>query len=66
MTEHNQEKYEEYFNHDVDSDTPLENCQCEMCKEETRILLGDFMQHEIGLSKDKTQSNLRNDFPELF
>ena len=50
--EHNQEQYEAYINQDIDSGKPfLKNCDCYMCEEETRVLIGDFLKYDMGMNE---------------
>ena len=45
--EHDQEKYEAYWNQDLPENPPinwkgLKNCECEDCKEEMRYLIAEI------------------------
>tara|TARA_A100001518_G_C1190244_1_gene36063 strand:- start:342 stop:548 length:207 start_codon:yes stop_codon:yes gene_type:complete len=58
--EHNQEQYEAYMNQDIDSDKPLlKNCDCYMCEEETRVLIGDFLKYDMGMNESEIESQMK-------
>ena len=61
---HNQEQYEAYINQDVEArqknGTFLKNCDCYSCEEETRVLAGDFLRNEMGMSNEKINETLKN------
>ena len=58
--EHNQKQYEAYMNQDIDSNKPLlKNCDCYLCEEETRVLMGDFFKYDMGMSKEEIASEMK-------
>lgn len=62
---HNQEQYEAYINQDVEAiqkngGTFLKNCDCYSCEEQTRVLAGDFLKNEMGMSNEKINETLKN------
>ena len=58
--EHNQEQNEAYINQDIDSGKPfLKNCDCYMCEEETRVLIGDFLKYDMGMNESEIESEMK-------
>ena len=58
--EHNQKQYEAYMNQDLDSNKPLlKNCDCDMCQEETRILMHQFLKYEMKMSNSEVKSEMK-------
>jgi queuine/archaeosine tRNA-ribosyltransferase len=55
--DHNQEQYEAYMNQDIDRKPLLKNCDCYMCQEETRVLIGDSLK-EMGMSNSEIQAEM--------
>tara|TARA_R110002051_G_scaffold19438_2_gene54227 strand:- start:222 stop:416 length:195 start_codon:yes stop_codon:yes gene_type:complete len=56
--EHNQKQYEAYMNQDIDRKPLLKNCDCYMCEEETRVLIGDSLK-EMGMSNSEIASEMK-------
>ena len=56
--EHNQKQYEAYMNQDIDRKPLLKNCDCYMCEEETRVLIGDSLK-EMGMSNPEIASEMK-------
>ena len=58
--EHNQKQYEAYMNQDINKKGRLlKNCDCYMCEEETRVLIGDFLKYDMGMSKSEIESEMK-------
>mgnify|MGYP003149663008 CR=1 FL=1 len=58
--EHNQKQYEAYMNQDINKKGRLlKNCDCYMCEEETRVVIGDSLKYEFGMSNSEIQSELK-------
>ena len=57
--EHNQKQYEAYMNQDIDRKPLLKNCNCYMCEEEARVLYGDFLKYDMGMSNSEIASEMK-------
>ena len=57
--EHNQKQYEAYMSQDINNKPLLKNCDCYMCEEETRVLVGDFLKYDFGMSNSEIQAEMK-------
>tara|TARA_R100000781_G_scaffold16360_1_gene13415 strand:- start:2851 stop:3048 length:198 start_codon:yes stop_codon:yes gene_type:complete len=57
--EHNQKQYEAYINQDIDNKPLLENCDCDMCEEESRILMHEFLKYDMKMSNSEIQAEMK-------
>tara|TARA_R100001594_G_scaffold56341_1_gene90162 strand:+ start:712 stop:909 length:198 start_codon:yes stop_codon:yes gene_type:complete len=57
--DHNQEQYEAYMGQDINNKPLLKNCDCYMCEEETRVLVGDSLKYDFGMSNSEIQAELK-------